>query len=250
VIDELAEESRRTSLLDRLEEQLKGQPHVSRLLFAFSVSDDKKQQQVVEKEFAKWRKDQEDGENLTGILIFLGQAAVHLVEGPSELLFRSLDFFNSLGPEASHANTPGGGAGKAHAARPSVGALRVLYFTELHGLRASRGWFSCPSSMRMQGSQQQSLDEGNCPEMVFMLHKKILALCRRATELAGGEVQVDHYKRLSEWMPSAEEVMIFLGKAGVELLMTFPEFKQVFIAPFRLTLHSELLWPMPPALSY
>merc|ERR1719158_329876 len=65
VMDELAQETKRTTLLDREEQQLKGRKHVSRLLFVFGVADDRKAQMAVEQEFASWRDKQEGGSEMT-----------------------------------------------------------------------------------------------------------------------------------------------------------------------------------------
>ena len=47
-----------------------------------------------------------------------------------------------------------------------------------------------------------------------------------------------------------EEVVLLLGKQCAENFFSFQEFQRVFMKPFQLVLNSELLWPMPPALSY
>merc|ERR1719454_2441708 len=62
VIDELAQETKRVNVLERLEVQLKGKKHCSRLLFAFPIpADDRKVQSTIEQEFLSWRKKQEQG---------------------------------------------------------------------------------------------------------------------------------------------------------------------------------------------
>jgi len=57
-------------------------------------------------------------------------------------------------------------------------------------------------------------------------------------------------KTLIEELPTVDEIVAILNKAGLDFFFDFKEFEKVFVAPFQLVLHSELLWPMAPALSY
>lgn len=260
VIDELAQEVPRTSLLDRLEQQLKGQTHVSRLLFGFTVVDDKKIHHAVEQELNTWRTGLGgEAEELSGVLIFMGQVAVQLLEGPTELLFKALLHCNELTGEgkseigAELRSSAGGAAEKA--IKPAlISSIRVLYLTELHGVRCSRSWCSCSHPAKLQGNQVQ-LAEGNCADLVFSVYKKLLMVCLKAQEHLGSDkVTLDKlhgaYRRVTDLMPSPDEVALLLGKAGAEFFFSFQEFEKLFIAPLNLVLHSELLWPMPPPLRY
>merc|ERR1719272_1944066 len=96
IVDELAQETKRVTLLEREEQQLKGRKHVSRILFIFGIIDDRKTQTTVEQEFLTWRDTQEGGKQVTGMLLFLGQGAVSFLEGPTELLFKALEHFHGL----------------------------------------------------------------------------------------------------------------------------------------------------------
>lgn len=274
VTDDLAQETQRTALLDRVEHQLRGQQHVSRLLFAFSLADDRKAQAAVEQEFAEWHEKQ--GSRLTGLMLFVAQAGVHFLEGPTELLFSALAFFNSLAT-ASEAKSAmkaaaAGGATAGTAATtekpqprvsvlvtaqrgPLISSVRVLHFTELHGVRTSTSWCSYVHTGKTQaGAVQVQMDEGNSSELIFATYKKFLLLCLKVSEISGEDVELEklqaNYKRFTEMMPSADEVALFLSKTSVDHVFSFEEFEKVFVAPFHLTLHSELLWPMPPALAY
>mmetsp|Transcript_32003 Transcript_32003/g.56598 ORF Transcript_32003/g.56598 Transcript_32003/m.56598 type:complete len:331 (-) Transcript_32003:63-1055(-) len=268
VVDELAQETKRVTLLEREEKQLKGKKNVSRLLFAFGVSDDRKLQSMIEQEFASWREKQEGAEDMTGVLLFLSQAAVHFLEGPTELLFRALELFHSFTQEVLP--TPPVAAAPDGVKRPSnakeatlppavprpalISPVRVLYFTELHGVRTSVSWCSYVHSTKLQGGQQIVLEEGNSHELVFMLYKKMLMLCLRVQSGCEDEVDKerlkDHYGKFSDMFPILDEVMMLMSKSGAEFFFSYPEFEKVFMKPFHLVLHSELLWPMPPALSY
>jgi len=261
VIDELATESHRTLLLDRLESQLKAKPYISRMLFAFNASDDRKVQKAIDQEFADWRKKQENAaEALTGVMVYTQTFALHLLEGPSELIFKALGFFHSISTEVRQVESPAPGV----TPRPNekgeppglVSVVRVLHFTELHAVRVARTWCSMPHPGRATGSAQQPLDEGSCHEMVFSLYKKMLCLCLKVRKLLDGEQDNDHgsllktYKKAADELPSIDEVLAVLGKSSTEFFFTYPEFEKAFVAPLPLVLHSELLWPIPPALSY
>lgn len=267
VLDELAQETKRVTLLDREEQQLKGKDHVSRIVFVFGVADDRKVQASVEQEFSSWRDRQDNGSQMTGVLIFLGQSAVSFLEGPTELLFKAVDFFHGLSqdvqastvmpspPPDMKTNAP---AGRNETEAPSaprqalISAVRVLYFTELHGVRTSVGWCSVNSTAK-PGNQQSSLEDGG-HEQVFQIYQKLLLLCLKvkdgASNSAGASALQSLYTRNQDGMPLPEEVVLLLSKQGAECFFTYAEFQKVFMKPFQLVLNSELLWPMAPALSY
>eukprot|EP00933_Yihiella_yeosuensis_P006641 TRINITY_DN111374_c0_g1_i1.p1 TRINITY_DN111374_c0_g1~~TRINITY_DN111374_c0_g1_i1.p1 ORF type:complete len:310 (-),score=74.78 TRINITY_DN111374_c0_g1_i1:169-1098(-) len=274
VVDELALETKRTSLLDRLETQLKGPAGLSRMLIGFSVPDDRKIQKVVDQELTQWlqRLEADEQSKLSGLLMFASQAALQFVEGPTELVFKALEFVNSLSSEA-RASAAAAAAAKEPLSpgAPATGtsprdiqkdaglihAVRVLHFTELHGVRAARNWCSVVHNGKVVGSAQP-LEEANCPDLVFSVYKKILTLCVKVQqnfEADGLEDADTHglqkiYRKNADDYPTVDEVLNLNGKAGIDLFFSFPEFEKVFMAPFQLVLHSELLWPMAPALSY
>lgn len=270
-LDELAQETKRVTLLDREEQQLKGRKHVSRVLFVFGIGDERKTQLSVEQEFVAFRDKQEGRSEITGLLLFVGQAAVSFLEGPTELLFKAVELFHGLSLEVQA--TPAMPAPPADMAiktptrteseapvqtpRPAlISALRILYFTELHGVRTSVGWCSFISTAK-QSSTQGSLEDG-CQEQVFMLYRKFLVLCMKVRSSTGNaapdaltpDALQGHYRRQADFLPVPDEVLLLLGKQGAEFFFTFAEFQKVFMKPFQLVLNSELLWPMAPALSY
>lgn len=242
------------TLLDGLESQLKGTPHVSRLLFCFGIPDDRKVQAVVDHEFTEWLR---QNEGITGILLYIGQAGIQLLEGPTELLFKAIELFYTLTLEPTEEQGPDAGKMGKHSPRhalPLTG-IRVLYFTEMHGVRASCGWCSYNHASKLQGGQASTLEDGNCAELVFVVYQKLLVLCLKASDsLDANNADFDkvqgQYRKMVDAMPTAEDVLILHSKAGVDLFFSYAEFEKVFVAPFFCTLHSELLWPIPPALSY
>lgn len=255
VIDELAQETKRTTLLERVEEQLKGQPHVSRLVFGFGMTDDKKIQSAVEKKFLEWKEKQEKQSSavMSGIMLFMGQSAVHFLEGPTEQLFAALHFFHSLSSDAKPAAV-GQAAAPSSPRQELIGSVRVLHFTELHGVRVSTSWCSCTPGGKPTGAQGL-VDDGNSSDLVFAVYRKFMLMCLKVKETFTGDDSdrsrlQSSYRRLSDLMPTIDEVNTLMGKSGADYYFTYAEFEKLFIAPFHLVLHSELLWPMPPALSY
>jgi len=258
-MDDLAMETKRTALLDRLESQLKkGPSFTTRLLFAFNVSDDRKVQRAIDQEFTDWRKTTAGAQAVNGILIYTQSVALHLLEGPTEMLFNALALFHSVSaevrkaPEVQPGTTP----------RPNekgelpalLSGLRVLHFTELHGVSVVKSWCSLVHPGRPTGNQMP-VEEANCHELVFSCYKKVLCLCLKVQKLLDGEADPDSslnktYKKAADELPSVDEVLVLVSRSSAEYFFTFPEFEKVFMAPFQLALHSELLWPMPPALSY
>merc|ERR1712146_592148 len=108
--------------------------------------------------------------------------------GPTELLFKAVELFNTLAQEVLPPAASGvgekspAGAGEK-APRPAlITMLRVVYFTELHGVRTSKGWCSYSHAGKLQGGTQVVLEESNCPEIVFMTYRKLIMLCLRVKE--------------------------------------------------------------------
>lgn len=253
VLDEFAQDNRRKALLDRLEQQLKGTPHVSRLFVGFSITDDRKTQQAIEKEFTAWLASKcSDAEPLGGLLLFIGQAALQLLEGPTELLFQALEFFSRLSAEVIARDSPAPGEPGAKPALLS--GLRVLHFTELHGVPVCRSWCGYVHNSKPLGAAQPQLDEATCPELVFTVYNKLLTVALKVQNSLGDKADQSKleagYKKFADQLPTADEAANLLSKNAADFLFTYAEFDKVFIAPFHLVLHSELLWPMPPALSY
>jgi hypothetical protein len=242
-VDELTLETKRETLLDQMEGQLKpggnAVPTVSRLLFAVGLPDERKAPQV-DKAFLEWLAKQPDyaGGPVTGVLLYIGSVCAHFLEGPTESLFQALTFFNTLTAE-------GNGL---------LGSIRVLYFTELHGSRVSVSWCSYSHQSKLLGSQTAQLEDGAVHESVFIIYQKLLLLCLKVQDAVGNDASFDkvqaQYKKLSEMMPSADDTIAMMAKNSIDYFFTFTEFEKVFIAPFHCVLHSELLWPMAPALVY
>jgi len=276
-IDPLAQETKRTLLLECVERQLKGQHHVSRLFVTFSITD--ANQAPLEQDFGDWRGKQERQMtgSLSGLLLFIGQTGVAFMEGPTEFLFAALIFFHERATEprpvpgrgSPQLSTGVGAAGVNIAGRASpapathtvpaptrkdlIGPLRILYFTELHGVRVSTSWCTYAQTAKPQSTGQ--VDESNAHELAFASYRKLLLACLKVSEKLSGEdpradILQDAYRKHAELLPTIDEVMTLASKAAADYFFTYPEFHKVFIAPFHLVLHSELLWPTSPSLVY
>lgn len=258
-IDELAVETKRTSLLDRLESQLKDQHMVSRILFGFALPDDKKLYKLIDQEFLNWRQKQDNqAEDLTGVLLFAPQVGLHFLEGPTEQIFKVLEFFNSISTEAEQAVPSAKPLTGKVDVQPMLSSVRVLHFTELHGVRSSRSWCSVVHTGKAIGASQIALDEASCPDLVFSVYRKLMCMCLKVLQSSTSDHPdaIDSttlqrfYRKVADDLPSVDEVLSLFTKASSELFFSFAEFNKVFIAPFQLVLHSELLWPIPPSLTY
>jgi hypothetical protein len=254
--DELAQETKRTTLLDRVEEQLKGKQHISRAVVALAINEEKRTPSAIDREFKTWLTQQEkEGEDLSGVMVFVTNAALQLLEGPTEMIFKALQFLHTLcQSDSGQDEDPGSPVSPASATAALVTNLRILHFTELHGVRTSRSWCSVANPSKPQGGNQAQMDDSNSAEFVYAAYNKLLVLCLKATEQCGEDASSQDalaaYKKVPELMPTVEEVSAFLAKGNFESFFTYPEFEKVFVAPFNLVLTSEILWPMPPRLSY
>merc|ERR1740121_1443974 len=206
---------------------------------------------AIDEKFRSWQKDAQ-AEDLGGLMVFVAGAAINLFEGPTDLIFKALEFMYSLcsHQEADDKLDP---ANPLAASGPLVTSLRILHFTELRGVRTSKSWCSVTNPSKPQGGSQVQMDEENSAEFVYATYNKLLLVCLKVQEelpAASSQQLQQAYKRHAEQMPGVDEVSAFLAKGITETFFTYPEFEKVFVAPFSVVLHSELLWPMPPQLSY
>lgn len=247
MVDELAVEERRTSLLDIIEGQLKGKESLGRLLFVFAAADDKNVRSGVETEFGSWLSQEDRKQKVTGLLLFQGQAGMSFLEGPAEELFAALTVFHGLASDAE---------GRA----ALIGPLRILYFTEVHSVRTTVAWCSLHQQGKPMGGNQV-MDQDKSSELVFVSYRKLLlanlgalALLKERGDSEDPETAMSAaIKKIAEKqeaLPSLDEIALFMSKSAAEYYFTFQEFEKMFMAPFHTVLHSELLWPMPPTLSY
>ncbi|CAK0824608.1 unnamed protein product, partial [Prorocentrum cordatum] len=81
------------------------------------------------------------------------EAAINLFEGPTELIFKALEFLHSLcgQQEADDRLDP---ANPLAASGPLVASLRILHFTELRGVQTSKSWCSVTNPSKPQGGNQ------------------------------------------------------------------------------------------------
>jgi hypothetical protein len=248
-------------LLDAVEHQLKNVATRGRLLLACNLPEDKKLISQIEEEFSKWVKTieqsaadaaEEDGsgkpQEFGGIFIQQPGQALHYLEGTTETLFNGLKLFASFGNEV-----PAGGDGPGRGAL--ISNLRIIYFTEVHGVQTVKGWYPFQhTSAKSMGGPALLQEEDSCYQAVFMVYRKILVFNCKAMEATDGmsnpNTVKDQFKKLQDALPTLDELTALLHKTSAEYFFTYAEFEKAFCAPFHLVLQSELLWPMPPPLSY
>lgn len=262
VQDELAQETRRHTLLDAVEYQLKAAQTRARLLVACNLSEDKKAIPQIETEFTAWAKknaqnaDEEDEEEgavkppvLGGLFLIQPGQALHFLEGPTEKLFEGLKLFQSFGSEVA-------GGDKGETPRGAlISNLRIIYFTEVHGVQTMNGWHAFQhTSAKSMGGPSLFQDDEQCYQAVFMAYRKLLVASCKITEATDGQndphTVKDVLKKMQDSLPTLDELTSLLHKTAAEYFFTYAEFEKAFCAPFHLVLQSELLWPMAPPLSY
>ena len=232
-VDDLAMETKRTALLDRLEKQLKTSScrFTSRLFFSFNVTDDRKVQRAIDQEFSDWRK--KNREAVNGLLIYAQSAALHLLEGPTEMIFKALEFFHSLSSEVRKAPEVQVGTTPRVNEKGELPALlsgvKILHFTELHAASVVRSWGSMVHPGKPTGNQMP-MEEANCHELVFSAYLKALRLCLKVQKLLEAETDSDAsvqktYKKAADELPSVDEVLVLVGRSSAEYFFSYPEFE-------------------------
>jgi len=217
------------------------------------MPDDKKAVAQIEDEFGAWVKKteqaaadaaEEDGTGsppaFGGLFIQQPGQALHYLEGTTESLFAGLKLFASFENEA-----PGRGA--------LISNLRIIYFTEVHGVQTVHGWHPFQhTSAKSMGGPQLFQEEESCYQAVFAAYRKILVLNCKIMDATGGKANAtkDQLKKLQDNLPTLDELTSLLHKTAADYFFNYAEFEKAFCAPFHLVLQSELLWPMPPPLSY
>merc|ERR1711998_613140 len=84
--------------------------------------------------------------------------ALHFMEGSTEQLFAGLKLWNSFSDEV-----PAGGDVPARGALLSN--LRIIYFTEVHGVQTVVGWHSFQHSTAKSMGGPQLFQEASCGEL-------------------------------------------------------------------------------------
>jgi hypothetical protein len=263
VQDELASETRRHTLLDAVEHQLKAVPTRARLLLACNIPDDKKAVAQIETEFGAWAKklapavdDAEEEEGAAkptafgGLFVIQPGQALHFMEGTAEQLFAGLKAFQGL----SDISATGGD--KNETPRGAlVNNLRIIYFTEVHGVQTMNGWHSFHHlGAKSMGGPVLFQDDEQCFQAVFMAYRKLLVTNCKVMEALPSDADDQAYKTqlksIQDGLPTLDELTSLLHKTAADYFFNYAEFEKAFCAPFHLVLQSELLWPMPPPLSY
>lgn len=260
--DELAQETQRLNLLNAVEAQVRSKTLRSRILLGCSISDNKDVHLKVEKEFEDWVrmaeaaaiKAEEEGAAisstpLAGLLIFQPVQLLHFLEGTTDQLLAALKAFHSLSIEVTATDN-------GPPARPAlISNLRILYFTEAHGVQTMNGWTSVKhETAKSMGGPAMLQDMEACSMAVFGAYRKLMMVNCKITQATGGgggsSAVQNAFRQSQDLLPTLDEVTSLLHKNTAEFFFTFAEFEKSFAAPFHMVLQSELLWPMPPPLSY
>jgi len=244
-VDELAHDTQRATLLDAIEAQLRQEEQLTRLVFACQLADDKRVHAQIEREFQKWLAENDAEKTLTGFSVLLSVAPasglLHYMEGKTEKLFAALKFFEELSTDRGDN-------------RPALTSpTRIIYFTEMHRARLMPTWAMIVHVTKLgpQNQQQEVIPKS----VVFLMYKKLLVLAAKVHAQTKDEPGKESaaksvLKNSVDLLPSIDDVLMLVGKVGQEVLFSYTEFEKTFIAPFHTVLQSELLWPMPPPLSY
>lgn len=236
-VDELSLDTERTSLLDVLDGQLRNNTLVSRLLCICQI--DEKKQKELEDEFTQWIEGETE---ISGVLAFIGPVALHLLEGPTQKVFRALERFNAF-----HETMENG--------VPLISNLKILYVSELYTSRAASHW-SCFSHIPAKGNALGP--DSSEAERIFQAYKTLLLACEKVSgqlEKSGSSpakfrnTAPPLFKNFADSLVAPEDLNILLSKE-CENPFTYPQFRQFFVEEVSLNLESDKLWPMPPAPVY
>ncbi|CEM34463.1 unnamed protein product [Vitrella brassicaformis CCMP3155] len=231
-------DTHRPSALEAIEAQLKGVASCSRILLACTLVEATKTAQRLESVLSAWMQSEAQSGEVTGLLLVYAsqQAALLFAEGLTEQLFRLLTKVGDMQTQSE--GSPGEG----------VANVRILQFTELHGVRLLPFWtsFHVPPP-KAAGGAQAGGDTGDAEtpvlEKVWEMYRNLLILGSKL----GGETKhsAAHVLKNTPLLPPGEVLGELLsGENHEDALMSYEEFADVFMSPFTLVLESELLWPM------
>lgn len=176
-----------------------------------------------------------DGCNLTGILIGQGNTVVHVLEGPCYSILsvlKSLSEHEHFSPQLSEDGS----------IASSLQQGRVVFNVEDRPERFYPEWYSCVIQERRSSVEEISAENAN--DIVLEMADGMIAVGKGLRNDTTGELD---FSRYSNNLPGKN---LIVSLAAAEEFFTIQDYVSVFADAYHIELSSENNWPIHPLVLY
>jgi len=166
-----------------------------------------------------------EGVNVTGLLMGQGNCVLHMVEGPSYSVLRILQRL------AEHEHFKDG-----------IQAGRIVYCVEDRPQRFFPEWYSCLIAEKR--SQSDDFNAESSKDVVLDLASGLLEVGRGLQTASNGEVEISRY---ADQLPGKN---LLLSLSTSSLFFALDEFVKTFADPCHVDVDSEQTWPLERLVVY
>lgn len=174
-----------------------------------------------------------EGSNVTGLLMGQGTSVMHLIEGPSYAVLRILKNI------ADHAQFNGKDEGVGE--NGSLQQGRIVYSVEDRPSRYFPEWYSCALPEKKGGTEELNGDTGK--DVVHDMAIMLLEMGKRLQSTSGA-VDLTAY---AELLPAKG---LILALNACTAFFSVDEYVSMYAEPYHTDLESERTYPMQRAVSY
>ena len=171
----------------------------------------------------------EEGVNVTGLLMGQGNSVLHLIEGPS---YSELRILQRLG---EHEHFKDGGAA-------AVQSGRIVYCVEDRPQRFFPEWYSCMIAEKRSASDDFNADSSK--DVVLELAAGLLEVGRGLQMASSADVEISRY---ADQLPG-KNLLLALGSST--LFFSLDDFVKTYAEPFHVDVDSEQAWPLERLVAY
>ncbi len=173
-----------------------------------------------------------EGSNVTGLLMGQGTAVMHFIEGPSYAVLRILKRI---------ADHPQFNNGEEGGVETSMQQARVVYTVEDRPAQYFQEWYSCVLAEKKGGNEELNGETGK--DVVHDMATLLLEMGKRLQSTRGA-VDLTAYADL---LPAKG---LILALNACPAFFTLDEFVSLYAEPYHTDLESEMTYPMQRAVSY
>jgi len=166
-----------------------------------------------------------EGVNVTGLLMGQGNTVLHLIEGPSYSVLRILQRLN----EHDHF-------------KEGAQSGRIVYCVEDRPERFFPEWYSCLIAEKRSSSEDFNSESSK--DVVIELAGGLLEVGRGLQTVSSSDVEISRYADL---LPGKN---LLLALSSSSLFFTQDEFVKTFAEPYHVEVDSELAYPMDRLVVY
>lgn len=168
----------------------------------------------------------EEGVNVTGLLMGQGNSVMHLIEGPSNSILRILQRLSE------HEHFKDGG----------IQSGRIVYCVEDRPQRIFPEWYSCLIAEKR--SQTDEFNGESSKDTVIELAAGLLEVGRGLQSVSNSDVEISRY---ADQLPGKN---LLLALSNSQLFFSLDDYVKTFSEPYHVDVDSEQSWPVERLVRY